>query len=93
MFFRPLLEAIHFLVKFSHQCDIYICDYVAIVEVFQGQLYSLHSDLATCLCQDIFKELGDLATCRHGIVPLTWVSATLNLKECVEHLHIKSGTI
>lgn len=92
MFFRSLLETIHFLVIFSHQCDIFICDYLAVVEVCQGQLYSLYFDLATCLCQDVFEELGDLVTCMHDIIPLTWVSATLDLNECVEHLAIKSGT-
>jgi len=39
-----LLDNIDFLVQFARQCDVFICDLVAIVKVCHGQLYSLYND-------------------------------------------------
>jgi hypothetical protein len=81
MYFLPLLETIHYLVKFSQQRDVFICDYLAAVKVCQGQLYSLYSDPTTCFRSDSFTEFNDLLACQNRTISLVWEPAALDLNE------------
>jgi hypothetical protein len=79
--FLPLLETLHYLVKFSQQRDVFICDYLAAVKVCQGQLYSLYLDPATCFRSDSFTEFSDLLACQNRTISLVWEPAALDLNE------------
>jgi hypothetical protein len=79
--FLPLLETVHYLVKFSQQRDVFICDYLAAVKVCQGQLYSLYSDPATSFRSDSFTEFNDLLACQNRTISLIWEPAALDLNE------------
>ncbi len=35
----PLLEATHSLIKFSWPCDVFVCDFIAIVKCCEGDVY------------------------------------------------------
>jgi len=50
----PLLEAIDTLVNFVQKRDVYICDFVAAVKVYQGSLYRMYEDKATAFSGDKF---------------------------------------
>jgi hypothetical protein len=79
--FLPLLETLHYLVKFSQQRDVFICDYLAAVKVCQGQLYSLYLDPATCFRSNSFTEFSDLLACQNRTISLVWEPAALDLNE------------
>jgi hypothetical protein len=79
--FLPLLEAVHYLIKFSQQRDVFICDYLAAVKVCQGQLYSLYSYPATCFRSNSFTEFTDLLVCQNRTISLDWEPAALDLNE------------
>jgi hypothetical protein len=89
--FLPLLETVHYLVKFSQQRDIFICDYLGAVKVCQGQLYTLYSDPQTCFRSDAFREMTDLLGCRHGTISMVWETSVLDLNESGEHLAFNCG--
>jgi hypothetical protein len=42
--FLPLLEIINVLSKFVHGRDVFICDFVVIVKVFQSYLFMMYLD-------------------------------------------------
>jgi hypothetical protein len=89
--FLPLLETVHYLVKFSQQRDIFICDYLGAVKVCQGQLYTLYSDPQTSFRSDAFREMTDLLGCRHGTISMVWETSVLDLNESGEHLAFNCG--
>jgi len=43
-FYFPLMENIQSLIKFIERRDIFICDFIVMVKVCQGQFYSLYCD-------------------------------------------------
>jgi hypothetical protein len=45
----PLLEAVNALIKFAQRRDVFICDFVATVEICQVDLYMMYSDLLLLL--------------------------------------------
>jgi hypothetical protein len=75
------LETLHYLVRYSQQWNVFICDYLAVVKVCQGQLYSLYSDPATCFRSDSFTEFNDLLACQNRTIPLVWEPVALDLNE------------
>jgi hypothetical protein len=40
----PLLESIDSLIQFAQQQDIFICDMVAAIKIYQNKLYTLYND-------------------------------------------------
>jgi hypothetical protein len=90
--FLPLLETVHYLVKFSQQQDIFICDYLAAVKVCQGQLYELYCDPVSSFTSDSFREFTDLISGRHDSMSLSWVPGVLDVNEAAcEYVVFKCG--
>jgi hypothetical protein len=79
--FLPLLETVHCLVKFSQERDIFICDYLAAVKVYQLQLYQLYQDPGTCFKSDAFREMTDLISCKHSTISMQWMPTDMDLNE------------
>ncbi len=40
----PLLEVVNALIKFAQGKDIFICDFVAVIKIFQIDLYMMYSN-------------------------------------------------
>jgi hypothetical protein len=40
--FLPLLEVVNALIKFVHGKDVFICDFVVVVKVFQSYLFMIY---------------------------------------------------
>ncbi len=40
----PLQEFVHVLIKFAHMQDIFVCDLVVVIKVYQGDLYYMYCD-------------------------------------------------
>ncbi len=72
-------KTVHSLIKFSQQRKIFVCDYVAMIKVYQGQLYGLYNDPYTCLVSNAFKDFKDMLDCKHGIVTLNWIASKIDL--------------
>jgi len=70
----PLLDSIDKLVNFSQKCDIYICDFVAIVKVCQVDLYRLYKDKGTSYSSDEFWSFNNLLECNHEQIHVKWIT-------------------
>jgi hypothetical protein len=60
---------------------VFICNYLAVVKVCQGQLYSLYSNPTTCFKFDSFIKFTNLLACQNRTISLDWEPATLDLNE------------
>jgi hypothetical protein len=52
----PMLQTIHVLIKFTHKKDVSVCDYVATIKIYLGQLYFHYSNPMTKYVCNTFKE-------------------------------------
>jgi hypothetical protein len=69
----PLMEAIGSLLKFAQRQDVPICDFIAIVKVYQGQLYKLYSNNITFINDELWS-LNGLMVCDHQQIHTKWVT-------------------
>jgi len=79
----PLLHSIYNLIKFCWLKDVFIYDFVAIVKVCQGEIFSLYTDLNTKFKSNAFEAYKTLVGARHESIIMIWVTY-LNIG--VEHL-------
>jgi hypothetical protein len=79
--FLPLLKTIHCLVKFSQERDIFICDSLATVKIYQLQLYQLYQDPQTFFKSDAFREMIDLISYKHSTISLQSRPIDMDLNE------------
>jgi hypothetical protein len=70
---QPMLESIDCLYIWSQKNDVFICDFVAALEVCEGQLYSFYVDHTTFYGRDDFWALNALLNCSHEAIHLKWV--------------------
>jgi hypothetical protein len=40
----PLLKAVHSLIKFAQLKDVFVCDFIAVVKIYEGDVYRLFLD-------------------------------------------------
>jgi len=79
----PLLHFIYNLIKFRRLKDVFICDFVAIVKVCKGEIFSLYTDLNTKFKSNAFEAYKALVGARHESIIMIWVTY---LNTNVEHL-------
>ncbi len=65
-----MLEIVHALIKFTQKIDVFVCDYVATINICQGQLYFQYTNLTTKYVFDIFKDFQGLIVYNHSNVHL-----------------------
>lgn len=37
----PLLEVVHSLIKFTQLCDMFVCDFIVVVKICEGNVYQI----------------------------------------------------
>jgi len=79
----PLLHSIYNLIKFRWLKDVSIYNFVAIINVGQGEIFSLYTDLNTKFKSNAFEAYKTLVGARHESIIMIWVTY-LNIG--VEHL-------
>ncbi len=52
----PMLQTIYVLIKFTHKKDVFVCDYVATIKIYLGQMYSHYYYPMTKYVFNTFKE-------------------------------------
>ncbi len=45
----PLLEIVHFFIKFAQLHDMFMCDFIAIVQICEGDVYWMYCDIHSFL--------------------------------------------
>jgi hypothetical protein len=86
----PLLRCVHSLMKFSQGRDIFVCDYMAAIQVCISEITAFYIDDTTAFSQDIFWDFKALEQVRHDAIPMSWVDAAFDLNESdgIEHAHL-----
>jgi hypothetical protein len=45
----PMLESVSALMKFVQTRDVFVCDYIATIKIYQANLYKMYNDPTTSL--------------------------------------------
>ena len=70
----PMLETIDMLVTFSQKRDVYICDFVAALKIYEGELYSLYAHKGIAFASDEFWAFCNLLDCSHEQIHMKWMA-------------------
>jgi hypothetical protein len=49
----PLLEAMHSLIKFAQLQDVFVCDFIAIIKICEGDVYQMYCDIYSFFQGDV----------------------------------------
>jgi hypothetical protein len=55
--FVPMLESMNALMKFAQLCDVFICDFVAMVKICENNLNRLYVDHVVPFTNELFSRL------------------------------------
>jgi len=66
----PLLEAMHSLIKFAQLWDMFVCDFIAIVKIFEGDVYWMYCDIHSFFQGDVFMDFQALIDYVHESINL-----------------------
>jgi hypothetical protein len=62
--------------------DVFVCDLVAAIKVYQGDMYNMYLEQSSNFTTDIFWTFKSLLECKHENIHLKWIP---NLKS-YQHL-------
>jgi hypothetical protein len=66
----PLLKAIHSLIKFSQIRDVFACDFIAVVKIYDGGVYHMFYDSQSFFEGDVFTNFKALINITHDNISL-----------------------
>jgi hypothetical protein len=69
----PLIESLDSLITFSHKCDVFICDFIGVVKVCEGQLYSMYNCHSQTFTTDEFFVFKSITEGTHDHIHTCWV--------------------
>jgi len=69
----PLMERIGSLSKFAQRQNVFICDFIVTMKVYQDQHYKLYSNNNIVFTSDEFWSLNGLMVCNHQQIHVKWV--------------------
>jgi len=72
--FLPLLDAVDTLVNFDQKRNVFICDFIAAVKIYQASLSTIYVDPATSFGTDEFWSFQNLVDCSHEHIHLKWIT-------------------
>ena len=90
MYFMPLLNAIHCLIKFLQSQDVFICDFLQVVKVCHSELAYKYIDGATAFKREDFSEYHEVLEQRHASLSMKW--RNLFGKSGINNLYFDFGT-
>jgi hypothetical protein len=79
----PLLEEVNNLMKLAQACDVFIVDYVTIIELCQAYLFSHVVELEIAFKSNMFYSFKSLVDSFHD---LFIIQCILDLNTCIEYL-------
>jgi hypothetical protein len=82
----PLLEAIHSLIKLSQLCDVFVCVFIIILKICEGDVYQMYYDNQYNFQGDVFGNFHALINYVHESIDLRWIK---NLTARTNHLTFK----
>ncbi len=74
VFMLPLMEAMQFVMKFAQRRYSFIYDFIDVVKVCQGQMYTLYCDNNSSFQGDKFQSFHGLIQFDHQQIHMKWVT-------------------
>ena len=88
----PMLQLANKLMKFAKRNDVFVCDYLASVQVFKNDLHRLYLDEKTIFTQEIFWNFNMLVEVRHDQISMKWIAEEFDLNlERVKFITFEPG--
>jgi hypothetical protein len=84
----PLLDYINTLVKFAQARNVFICDFVAALALYRGQIFEMYRNDSTSFTLHHFLDFKQLVGWRHEQIHLKW---DLDMNDCQEMLAFTVG--
>jgi hypothetical protein len=69
----PLLEYVHVLIKFAWSKDVLVCDLVATIKVYQGDVYNMYCDQNSKLTIDSFWAFKSWLELKRENIHMRWI--------------------
>jgi hypothetical protein len=66
----PLLEAMHYLIKFAQLRYMFVCDFIAIIKIWEGDVYRTYCDIHSSFQGDVFMDFQALIGYAHESINL-----------------------
>ncbi len=79
----PLLESMHALIKFAHMWDVFVCNLVVAIKVYQNDLYNMYLEQSSNFFANPYWAFKSLLECRHEDIHMKWI---LDLNFGLQHL-------
>jgi hypothetical protein len=79
----PLLEAIHFFIKFVRPRDMFVCDFIATTKICDRVMYHMCCDNQCCFQCDMFINFLALVNYIHENNYFRWIK---NMNTRIDHL-------
>ena len=73
----PLLRSVHSLIQFAQGQDLFVCNYVAAIQMCIVETTAFYVDDSTAFTQDLFWDFKALSSMRHDAIPMAWVQRHL----------------
>jgi hypothetical protein len=61
----PLLEVVHFLIKFAQLRNMFVCDFITMVKTCEGDVYRMYYDIHSSFQGDVFMNFQAVINCVH----------------------------
>jgi hypothetical protein len=78
-----MLKAVHSLIKFAQLKDIYVCDFIVLVKICEGDVYHMFCDHQSFFESNVFNNFIALINIVHENMSFYWI---INLKIGIDHL-------
>jgi hypothetical protein len=76
----PLLEIVHALIKKFRKKNVFVCDYIFAIKVYQSQLYTMYNNPNISFISNSFEEFTSLVARTH-VISWQWISLMKNMGE------------
>ncbi len=68
----PLLDRVHDLIKLAQSWDIFMCDFIDTMNIFQLEFHHLYNDLYSNFFDPTFDELNNFKMFTNKNLPMSW---------------------
>jgi hypothetical protein len=79
----PILEAVHCLNKFAQLRDGFVCDFITLLKICEGDVYCMFHDKQSSFEGNVFKNSTALINITLENISLHWI---INLNTKIDHL-------
>ncbi len=62
----------HFFIKFAQLRDVFLCDFIIVIKIYEGDVYQMYCDIHSSFQSDVFMNFQALINSAHESINLCW---------------------